>query len=190
MTRVGLLWDEPVVFSRFLEDCGVTCQQLTPQLLAAPFFRGSFAALVIPAGFANPAYSRLLPALRAVSARLRRFLEEGGRVLVFGAGIDRPDAYNWLPFAVTYRHEHLAGRLTCESAAACTALFSEYDPDAIECDGYFPVHEGEVVARMDGHPVVIRRQVGRGEVVATTIHEYPSKGFMRDYCSSCPETLF
>jgi len=36
-------------------------------------------------GFANPDYSNLLPALRAAEKRIRRFVESGGRLLVFGA---------------------------------------------------------------------------------------------------------
>jgi len=51
--RAGLLWDQPQVLSRFIEDCGVTCELVTPQLVATPFFRGSFTTLVIPTGFGN-----------------------------------------------------------------------------------------------------------------------------------------
>lgn len=187
--RCGLLWDEKVVFSRFLEGCGLTCEQVTPHLLAAPFFRGRFAALIIPAGFANPSYSRLLPALRASSGRIRKYVGSGGRILVFGAGIDRPDAYDWMPFQVTYKHEQQKGVLECSGSHWCSTLFSEYDPGSIECDGFFPVHGGEVVARIGDQAVLIHASIGDGEVIATTIHEYPSRDFLNEFCQDSRETF-
>ncbi|WP_243670817.1 BPL-N domain-containing protein [Methanoculleus chikugoensis] len=91
------------MFSRLIEDCGAACESVNPNMLASPFWRGRFAALIVPTGFANPAYSNLLPpALRAAEGRIRRFVENGGRLLVFGAGCSRTDAYDWLPFPVTY----------------------------------------------------------------------------------------
>ncbi|MCU0632271.1 MAG: hypothetical protein MUC66_04760 [Methanolinea sp.] len=187
--RCGLLWDEKIVFSRFLEECGLTCEQVTPHLLAAPFYRGRYAALIIPTGFANPTYSRLLPALRASSGRIQRYIEGGGRLLVFGAGIDRTDAYDWLPFDVTYRHIHQKGGLECVSPHRCASLFSEYDPSSIESDGYFSGHRGEVIARMGDGAVLIRGSMGEGEVVITTIHEYPSRVFLKEFCQGSSETL-
>jgi len=187
--RCGLLWDEKIVFSRFLEECGLLCEHVTPHLLAAPFYRGRYAALIIPTGFANPSYSRLLPALRASSGRIERFIEEGGRLLVFGAGIDRADAYDWLPFEVTYRHQHQKGGLSCTSPHKCASLFSEYDPSTIESDGYFPGFCGEVIARMGEEAVLIRGVEGDGEVIVPTIDEYPSRGFLREFCDGYRETF-
>ncbi|MFZ0182868.1 MAG: hypothetical protein WAL62_07000, partial [Methanoregula sp.] len=65
--RAGFVWETPQHFVRYIEDCGIPCELVTPYMLAAPFFRGSFSCLIIPTGFANPAYCRLLPALRASS---------------------------------------------------------------------------------------------------------------------------
>ncbi len=175
--RAALLWDSPTTFVRFVEDCGVACQLVTPQLCAAPFFRGSFSVLVVPTGFANAAYSRTLIALRASRARLRRFLEQGGALLVFGAAIDRADAYDWLPFRLVYHHEHAPCRLDPVEPVLFDALFGDYDSDAIECDGWFEEHEGEVIATAKGRPVAVAKKVGDGLVVATTVHEYPSRGF-------------
>lgn len=187
--RCALLWDEKIVFSRVIEDCGVLCEHVTPQLLAAPFYRGSYSLLIIPTGFAHPSYSRLLPALRASSGRIRRYIEGGGRILVFGAGIDSADAYDWLPFNLAYRHIQRKGGLECVSPHSCAAIFSEYDPSTIECDGYFPDYEGEVIARMSDEAVLVRNCVGEGEVVATTIHEYPSRSFLKEFCRGSLETF-
>jgi len=187
--RVGLLWDEKLVFSRYLEECGVSCDHVTPQLLAAPFFRGRFCALVVPTGFANPAYSRMLPALRASSSRIRKFIGNGGRLLVFGPGIDRADAYDWLPFRVLYTHKKGEGGVECVSSHGCASLFAGFDPATIECDGFFPEHDCEVVARNAQGAVLLRCSAGSGEAVVTTIHEYPSKEFIRQFCSGGSETL-
>lgn len=187
--RCGLLWDEKIVFSRFLEECGLSCEHVTPHLLAAPFYRGRYAALIVPTGFANPAYSRLLPALRASSGRIRRYVEGGGRVLAFGPGIDRPDAYDWLPIPVRYRHGQQKGRLACESGHWCASLFAGYDPCAVECDGYFTDHGGEVIATVGDRAVLIRAGPGEGDVIVTTIHEYPSRGFLKEFCQAARETF-
>lgn len=187
--RVGLLWDGETVFSRFLEGCGTCCERVTPALLAAPFFRGRYAALVVPAGFANPAYSRLLPALRASSARIGRFLSGGGRMLVFSPGIDRSDAYDWLPFRVTYTHREREGGVECVAGHACASLFSGYDPSTLACDGFFPEHDCEVVARTPDGPVILRCTADGGEAVVTSVHEYPSATFIRQFCASGSETL-
>ncbi len=176
--RAGLLWDAPTTFVRFVEDCGFSCQLVTPQLCAAPFFRGSFSVLVVPTGFANPAYSRTLVALRASHNRIRGFLERGGALLVFGAAIDRADAYDWLPIRLVYHHEHAPCHLEPVEPVLFDALFSDYTPDAIECDGWFEECEGEVVATAGGRPVAVAARVGDGLVVATTVHEYPSRGFL------------
>lgn len=178
LPHAALLWDTSTTFVRFVEDCGLSCQLVTPQLLAAPFFRASFSVLVVPTGFGNPAYSRTLVALRASQNRIQRFLERGGALVVFGAAIDRADAYDWLPFRLAYHHQHSPCRLEPVEPVLFDALFNDYDPEAIECDGWFEESEGTVIATADGRPVAVAARVGDGLVVATTVHEYPSRGFL------------
>ena len=98
--RAGFVWATPLHFNRFIEDCGIISELITPHMLSAPFYRPTLNCLIVPTGFANPAYSNLLPALRASSPRIRRFVENGGSLLVFGAATDKPDAYDWLPASV------------------------------------------------------------------------------------------
>ena len=174
-SRAGLLWETPNTFLRFVEDCGLSCALVTPQLCATPFFRGAFSLLIVPTGFGNPTYSRALVALRASEKRIERFLEHGGALLVFGAAIDRADAYDWLPFSLAYHHEYAPCRIEPIDPVLSDALVGQYDPLALECDGWFEQVEGEVIATAEGCPIAIRRQVGSGVVVATTIHEYPTR---------------
>jgi len=113
----------------------------------------------------------------------------GGRLLVFGPGSDRRDAYDWLPFRVLYTHRKHEGVIEYTSSHACTSLFAGYDPNAIECDGFFPEHDCEVIARTADGAVLIRCSAGSGEAVVTTVHEYPSQAFIRQFCSGTSEIL-
>ncbi|HZD42698.1 MAG TPA: hypothetical protein VE134_01440 [Methanomicrobiales archaeon] len=188
--RVGLLWDTPQIFSRFLEDCNLCCEVVTPHLLAAPFYRRRFSLLIVPTGFGNPAYSRLLPALRASSARIERYLERGGTMLVFGASVDRSDAYDWLPFHVTY-HQNYGEHPVHFESEGYASLLQGYDTGSIACDGYFPEYEGSVLARDEsGQALLIAGEVEEGLSLITTFHEYPSRAFMGQFCDEKKEILF
>ena len=189
--RTGLIWDSPLTLSRLIEDCGACCEAISPHMLASPFWRGRFVLLIVPTGFANPAYSNLLPALRAASGRLRHFVENGGRLLVFGAGCRREDAYDWLPFPLTYAFVYgpRAVRFTGESRY--NSLFSGYDLAAVECDGSFPAHGGETLAASpEGEALLVGKAVGDGMILVSSIHEYPSREFLKDFSCGERETLF
>jgi hypothetical protein len=190
ISRSALIWDDKILFTRYIEDCGVSCELLTPQMVAAPFFRGRFVALIVPTGFANPGFSNLLPALKAAAPRIRRFVEGGGHLLVFGAASGREDAYNWLPLQLRYHHAYGPVSLRIDQPHPGISLIEDYDTGCIECDGYFTEHEGTVIASTGGRPVMIAKKIGKGEVVVTTIHEYPSRAFIRAFCTAPEETLF
>jgi len=188
--RTGFLWDSPQIFTRLIDECTGCCELVTPQILASPFYRGRFTAIIIPTGFGNPAYSRLLPALRASSGRIERFLEAGGRILVFGAADERPGSYDWLPFRLTYRHAYAPRRIAFAAGSPWASLVEGYDPAAIECDGTFPEYEGTAAATAEGgEAVVVEKAVGDGLVLAATIHEYPSRAFLAAFSSGDGEAL-
>ena len=188
--RAGFVWATSQHFNRFIEECGVGCELVTPHMLAAPFYRPSFNCLIIPTGFGNPAYSNLLPALRASSPRIRRFVENGGSLLVYGAAADKPEAYDWLPFRITYRQDVHPRAISCVPGSCAGPLISDYDPAAIECDGVFPEHEGEVAGTSGSSAVIVEKRVGSGRVVVTSVHEYPSRAFLKTFCTGSPLTPF
>jgi len=188
--RAGFVWETGQPFIRFIEDCGVPCELVTPYMLAAPFYRGSFTCLIVPTGFGNPAYCRLLPALRASADRIAHFVENGGNLLVFGAMIDKDGVYDWLPFPVTYRHEFSPRKLTCGASGWGEALVSDYDPSCIECDGTFPSHGGNAEGTDGESAVIIEKTLGNGRVIVTSVHEYPSRTFIKKFCGSGTQTLF
>lgn len=188
----GFIWDTPQIFNRLITDCGVACEHVTPYLMAAPFYRGRFVAIIIPTGFANPQYSKLMPALTVSAPRIKHFIEKGGRLLVFGGGAGREDAYSWLPFHLTYHHVYGARRLRFEENNPYASILADYDAEAgVECDGWFSDCDGDVLAATeDGKPVMLCREVGDGIVIVTAIHEYPSRTFLRSFCCGARETLF
>jgi hypothetical protein len=188
--RAGFVWLTPQHFNRYIEDCGIACELVTPHLLAAPFYRGTFCCLIIPAGFANPQFSNILPAVRASSERIERFIENGGNLLVFGAAAEKPDAYDWLPFPIAYCHNTQTRNVTRTSSSDAGTLIDDYDSTRIECDGSFNAPDSEHVCTAEGEPVVIERKIGMGRVVITSVHEYPSREFLKKFCCSGKEVSF
>ncbi len=188
--RAGFVWETRQHFCRYLEDCGIACEVITPHLLAAPFFRGTFNCLIIPTGFGNPQYSHVLPALRASEGRIERFVENGGNLLVFGAAIDKPDTYDWLPFPLQYHHDYGERSVACPEPGNAGGILADYDAGCIECDGYFTGYNGTPAGSSADRAVLLDEKVGSGRVVVTSIHEYPSRAFIADFCSSGTQTLF
>lgn len=188
--RAGFVWESRQHFCRFIEDCGIPCDLVTPHMLAAPFFRGMFCCLIIPTGFANPQYSNLLPALRASACRIQRFVENGGNLLVFGAAIGKSDVYDWLPFQLRYHHEYRARSVSCLPECMAATLIADYNAGSIECDGFFSGEDCAVAGVSEGSPVILEERVGKGCVVVTSIHEYPSRSFLERFCRSGTQTLF
>jgi hypothetical protein len=190
ISKSALVWDQKILFSRYIEECGVACEFLTPHMIAAPFYRGRFVTLIVPTGFANPDFSRLLPGLKASAPRIKRFVEGGGKLLVFGAASSRDDAYSWLPFNLRYLHDYGQREIKIECDHPGISLIQGYDSKCIDLDGYFTDYDGMVIASGSGKPVMIASTIGKGEVIATTIHEYPSPAFVRDFCTAPEEALF
>jgi hypothetical protein len=190
ISRSALVWDKRTLFLRYIEDCGVSCELLTPHMIAAPFYRGRFVTLIVPTGFANPDYSGLLPALKAAAPRIKRFVEGGGHLLVFGAASTREDAYSWLPFPLRYHHAYEPVVLTIEHDHPAMSLVEGCDTGRIESDGYFTEYQGEVIASAAGKAMMVAQGIGKGQVVAATIHEYPSPAFIKFFCTAPEEALF
>jgi hypothetical protein len=184
--RAGFVWATKQHFNRYIEESGIGCDLITPHMLAAPFFRPTISCLIIPTGFANPVYSNLLPALRASSPRILRFVENGGNLLVFGAAMEKPDAYDWLPFPLQYTHEHRARAVSCSPASDSHRIIEDYDASCIECDGTFCGFEADYCGFTGESAVLLEKKVGKGTVVVTSIHEFPSRAFLQAFCGGEP----
>lgn len=181
---ITLLWDKDTPFEQYLADRGFDCEIVTPRILAAPFF--SWRArklLIVPAGFGNAFYSGVLKDLRATSEFINNFVTVGGILLVSGAFSSR-DAYNWLPLKVNYVRE--VRRVKIERIKQDKAAKIVETVECL-CDGYFEeVEDGwDVILTVKGDAekkaILIVSKYGAGEIIATTIHEYPSEQFIA-YC--------
>lgn len=177
-----VLWDNKMTFHRLVEDVTGYCDAVTPLMLSAPFYRGKYSGIIIPTGFGNTSYSKLLPALRACSDRIENYLENGGKLLVFGAADSSPNRYDWLPFEVEYHFEFMEHKLDVDKSSPWSAIYDGYDTEKFACDGWFEKYEGKAVATAEnGYPVLVDCPVGKGTLILSSTHEYPSNLLLKEF---------
>jgi hypothetical protein len=182
--HIAVFWDSKMMFHRLVEDACGYCEAVTPLMLAAPFYRGCYTGVVIPTGFGNLQYSKLLPALRAVADRIVGYLEDGGRLLVYGAAdpVRANNPYDWLPVEVEYHFEFVEHSLAVNTNSPWNSLFDGYDTGKFATDGWFVKCSGESVAVAEnGFPVFVECPVGKGMLLLATTHEYPSGTFLKRF---------
>ena len=181
MSEIALLWDKDTFFKRYLTDCGFDCEVITPVVLAAPFFSFTgYKFVMVPAGFGDELYSKILKELRASSEYIKEFVKAGATLLVSGAFSNR-DAYNWLPIRIKYVKGQW--RVTIEVVKEHKAA-AIVEKEECLCDGYFTEigAGGEIILTdREGKAILVVSEYGAGKIIATTIHEYPSKDFIA-YC--------
>jgi hypothetical protein len=185
---ITVLWDRETPFKQYLTERGFDCEVVTPKMIAAPFFSWRASRLVlVPAGFGNSFFSGVLGDLRANRTRIMDFVKAGGALLVSGA-FAYTDAYNWLPRKLRYaRAEQTVELKWLKENKAAAALV---ETDKCMCDGYFEeVGEGwDVLLAIQGgeeeadeKAILVVLEYGAGEIIAATIHEYPSNRFFEHY---------
>ncbi|MDU9375677.1 hypothetical protein McpSp1_02550 [Methanocorpusculaceae archaeon Sp1] len=182
--HVAVFWDSKMMFHRLVEDSCGYCEAVTPLMLAAPFYKGNYSGVIIPTGFGNLQYSKLLPALRAVSDRVEEYLEEGGRLFVYGAAdpANSGNPYNWLPVEVEYHFEFAEHKLTIDESSPWKSLFDGYDTNAFPTDGWFTKYPGKRIAVAEnGCPVFVECKIGEGTLLLATAHEYPADTFLKQF---------
>lgn len=182
MSNIGIFWDNTMMFHRMVEDAAGAVEAVTPLMLAAPFFRGKFTGVIVPTGFGNTHYSKMLPALRACAGRIEDYLENGGKMLLFGAADAAPTLYNWLPVNVKYHFEFMEHELDVVNSPSAL-LFDGYDTGYFACDGWFEEFEGEPIAvsKNTGKPVLVECKIGEGTLYLASTHEYPSAAFLKEF---------
>lgn len=182
--EIALLWDKDTPFMPYLTDKGFDCEVITPNLLFAPFFSFTgYKLVIVPAGFGNELYSGILKGLRANSECIKDFVKEGGVLLVSGA-LSNKDAYNWLPVKIEYVMEKRRVRIEMVEENKAAAIVEK---EGCVCDGYFDEAgtEGEVILKIKDDndektkAILVVLKYGAGEIIATTIHEYPSERFIK-----------
>lgn len=180
MTDVSFLSNRGNVFEATFKEYGFSCQQIMPLAFGSPFCQPS-KLLIIPSGFADPKYYKILPTLERNKDKIKEFIENGGIVLAFGAIVDDYE-YSWLPMTLKYHMWFKARHVNLVKHDSPAALLVE--PGERECDGYFTEHDGETIMTLDdGKPVLVYKKYGKGHIIASALHEYPSKRFIEWACS-------
>jgi len=180
VTDVSFLSNRGNAFESTFKEYGYTCLQIQPQAFGSPFC-GPTKLLIIPSGFADPKYYKILPALENNTDKIAEFLEKGGIVLTFGAMLEDYE-YTWLPMKLKYHMQFKTRNVKTVSPDSPAALLVE--PGQKDCDGYFTEHSGETIMVIDDdRPVLVHKQIGKGHIIASALHEYPEKRFLDWACS-------
>jgi len=76
MPDIALIGEGTFLFKKLFHGLGVTYQFLQPETLGSPFLP-QYRMLMIPTGFANPQYSKALPALQRSRSNIAEFVKKG-----------------------------------------------------------------------------------------------------------------
>jgi hypothetical protein len=97
-------------------------------------------------------------------------------------------SFDWLPFNLKYLQEQGFGKVQRieEQADICVV---DKNTSEVEYDGYFVDTDAKVVLRDEkNRSLMVVKDVGKGKVIACSIHEFPSKKFLQcivETSSSC-----
>ena len=176
MTDVMLLWDSPLLFQKLFAEHGIKCQRITAETIGTPFLP-SCKCLVVPTGFANPAYTKVLSGLIRSKKQIEKFLEKGGTLLIFGPMVDGHE-FNWLPMELKYVQKQISADVVKTDGHNIQCIVD--DLEHAEFDGYLTDVQGDVLLTdQEGHALMVSKKIGEGMIIATTIHEFPSGNFLR-----------
>lgn len=184
MSDVILLWDTPLLFEKLFLEYGLECTRTHSGSLGTPYLPAC-KILVVPTGFANRQYTKIGSGIESSGTRLERFVEKGGNLLVFSPLVPEYD-YEWLPFTLKYVMEENPCTPRPVGEHDAQKLVEGVHPP-VGCDGYFAETDADVVLEDDkGRPIMVAKEIGKGLVVATTVHELPAEAFFKcRVCGAC-----
>lgn len=182
MTDIAVLLEGGNAFAPVFGEYGFKCGTIVPQALGSPFCP-PLKLLILPSGFPHPRYFKLIPsALNRCAGQIRRFVENGGIILIYGPLMDEY-RYDWLPMKLCYRLKPRKALVSIVNPDSPGAVFLV--PGEKGCDGYFEEYEGTVVMEDEkGHPVLVCNAIGKGFVIAAGTYHYPEKKFLEWACSA------
>lgn len=180
MSDIILLWDCPLLFEKLFLEYGLECTRVLSTALGTPYLPAC-KTLIIPTGFANLKYTKTGVGLEHKKTIFKKFVENGGVLLVYGPLVPEYN-YKWLPFSLKYVMEENSCTPFPIGKNDAQKLVEGLEPP-VGCDGYFSKAEASTVLEDDKkRPIIIVKKIGDGMVVATTVHELPSKEFFE--CSA------
>jgi hypothetical protein len=175
MKDIAYLWDTKLMFENHLKEHGFESQLIHPGSIGSPFLP-RFKLMIIPTGFANPGYSKLLPSLMLNKHRIEGFVNNGGTALVYGP-MTEYHSYDWLPVNIEYIQRYGSVKIQKQGQSEASMIV---DKSLVQCDGFFNSTEGEcVLLNESDETILVKINYGDGLIIATTIHEYPASGFIR-----------
>ncbi|RLG27708.1 hypothetical protein DRO03_11530 [Methanosarcinales archaeon] len=178
MPDITLIWDCELLFEKLFVEHGLSYQRTPSSAIGTPFLPGS-KVMIVPTGFANMQYTKILRGIEVNKSFFDGFVKNGGVLVVYGALVPEY-TYGWLPFTLEYREQY--GAVDIEAAGRddrgheCSCIF---DGARAECDGYFTETDGDIILTGDGMPILVAKEHGDGTIVATTIHEFPTGEFLK-----------
>jgi hypothetical protein len=175
MSDIALIGEKTFLYEKLFVNLGVSFQFLSTHVLGSPFLP-QFKMVIIPTGFANPEYSKTLPALRRIKSNIADFVQKGGVLTVFGPMVSEHE-YDWLPLPLCYVCE-LSSQSVASCGHECSCLLCTSTP---ECDGYLIAGEGfETILRdKKDRAILVRAKFGEGQIVATSVHEFPAAEYIK-----------
>jgi hypothetical protein len=96
--------------------------------------------------------------------------------------------YEWLPFHLKYVQEQGSGPVQRVEGHEDMCV-TQWHTREVEYDGYFLDTDARIVLRdTQNKPLMIIKNIGKGKVIASSIHEFPPKEFLQcvlEMSSSC-----
>ncbi|MDG6242870.1 MAG: hypothetical protein QCH31_00550 [Methanolobus sp.] len=177
MTDVILIWDNPLLFEKLFREYDIKCQRIIADSIGTPFIQPC-KCVIIPTGFANEAYTNILPGIERNAKRLENFVLKGGNLIIFSPMVPSY-RYDWLPIELEYTQQHQVTHISNDQKHEAQCLVEDSCCE-VEFDGYFSKTDGEVVFKSkEGNPLMVVKEIGEGRIIATTIHEFPSGEFLK-----------
>jgi hypothetical protein len=177
MTEVMLVWDNPLLFEKLFKEHNIECQRIVSDSIGTPF-TPPCKCVVIPTGFANKDYTKILPGIERNAKSFETFVRAGGNLVVFSPMVPKYN-YGWLPMELEYIQQQQVTTI-CKTTDHQAQCLIEDSCAEVEFDGYFSKTDGEVVFSNDaGNPLMVVKELGNGRIIATTIHEFPSGKFLK-----------
>ncbi len=177
MTEVLLIWDSPLFFENLFREHNIKCQRVISESIGTPFIPAC-KCIIIPTGFANREYTNILPGLKKNAKRFENFIRKGGNLVIFSPMVDKY-VYDWLPMELEYIQQQQVTTICTTKDNEAQCLVENLCSD-VEFDGYFSKTDGEIIfSDKKGKALMVVKQLGKGKVIATTIHEFPSVQFLK-----------
>lgn len=186
MTDILLVRDTPSFQETAFRAYGLSFAAVCPSQTGSPYLPPAYLA-ILPPGFGDPEYSGLSdcfdprrPGHKPPLVRFfRDFAKNGGTVLIFSPMRDAFDLS-----LLGFSEEGLTGfyRRKDQYLPADPSVLK--DADVMFCDGFFEIAApAQTPAAPAESVVLIKKSVGKGQVIMTTIHEMPSKEFFTSLIS-------